>query len=80
MDSNIIYVTAENGEEKAVEVLFTFDSDEYGKSYVLFISPDGEEGEVYAMSYDEDGNLYEVETEAEWEMIEEVFASFQEDE
>ncbi len=80
MDSNVIYITAENGEEIAMEVLFTFDSDEFKKSYVLFHNPNDKEGTVYTMSYDEAGNLYEVETDAEWEMIEEVFATFQEEE
>ncbi len=53
-----------------MEVLFTFDSDEFKKSYVLFTNPKDKEGTVYTMSYDEAGNRYEVETEAEWEMIE----------
>ncbi|MBQ3385445.1 MAG: DUF1292 domain-containing protein [Erysipelotrichaceae bacterium] len=77
MDTNTLFVTTDDGQEKQMEILFTFDSDEFGKSYVLFFDPKDEEGIVYTMSYDEEGNLYQVETEAEWEMISEVFEGFE---
>ena len=35
MDTNTLFVTTEDGQEKQMEILFTFDSDEYGKSYVF---------------------------------------------
>ncbi len=53
MDTNTLFVTTEDGQEKQMEILFTFDSDEYGKSYVLFYDPADEEGTVYTMSYDD---------------------------
>ncbi|MBE6115631.1 MAG: DUF1292 domain-containing protein [Erysipelotrichaceae bacterium] len=77
MDTNTLFVTTEDGQEKQMEILFTFDSDEYGKSYVLFYDPADEEGTVYTMSYDDKGNLYQVESEAEWEMINEVFEVYE---
>lgn len=80
MDSKTLYITTDTGEEKEMEILFTFDSEEYGKSYVLFIDPKDEEGTVWAMSYDEEGNLLNVEDDSEWEMIEEVLGAFQDEE
>ena len=77
MDTNTLFVTTDDGQEKKMEILFTFDSDEYGKSYVLFLDPEDAEGTVYAMSYDEKGNLFQVESSAEWDMIEEVFEGYQ---
>ena len=77
MDTNKLFVTTDDGQEKEMEILFTFDSDEYGKSYVLFLDPLDREGTVYAMSYDDRGNLNQVETDEEWEMIEEVFEGYQ---
>lgn len=76
MDDRKIFVTLSNGEEKEMEIYFTFDDDQRGKSYVLFFDPQDKEGTVYAMSYDEEGNLEAVETEEEWEMIEEVYEGF----
>lgn len=77
MDTNKLFVTTDDGQEKEMEILFTFDSDEYGKSYVLFFDPQDREGTVFVMSYDDDGNLNQVETEEEWAMIEEVFEGYQ---
>lgn len=70
----------EDGKEQTCRVVFTFDAEE--KSYVLFslIDEQGNEipGDISAMTFDYDDhtgdmtNLKPVETEAEWEMINEV--------
>ena len=80
LDSSSLYVNDENGNEKRMEILFTFEDEYHVKKYVVFLDPEEEEGEVYASPYDDDGNLIPVETEAEWQMIEEVIGAFQEDE
>lgn len=77
----------ENGNEILCEILFTFDSEEFGKSYVLFY-PVGEteddQIEVMAAAYKpgEEGNgeLFPIETDEEWEMIENVLQQFDNDE
>lgn len=80
LDSNSLYLTDEEGNEKRMVILFTFDTDD-GKQYVLFQDPDaGEMGEVYASAYDEEGNLLPIKTDEEWEMVEEVLNTFLEDE
>lgn len=76
MDTNQIVVTDDQGNEHALEVLFTFNSDETGKKYVLYYDPKEEQPTVFASSFDDEGQLYEVESPEEWEMIEEVFQSF----
>ncbi|MFE3576701.1 DUF1292 domain-containing protein [Lysinibacillus sp. NPDC059133] len=73
-------IIGENGKEQKCRVVFTFDAEE--KSYVLFslIDEEGNEipGDISAMTFDYDDNngemtnLQPVETEAEWEMINEV--------
>lgn len=80
LDSNSLYVTDESGNEKRMEILFTFEDEEHGKKYVVFADPDVESEEVFASAYDEDGNLLPVESDEEWAMIEEVILAFQEDE
>jgi uncharacterized protein YrzB (UPF0473 family) len=72
----------EEGNEVLYDVLLSFDSDEFENSYVL-IAPagadtDDEDVEVLAYIYTEkeDGSideLFPVETDEEWDMIEEVF-------
>lgn len=90
---NNITVVDEEGNEQLCEVLFTFDSDEFEKSYVLYYpigSDENEEDEIeiHASSFtpnenNEDGDLTPVETDEEWDLIEEMLNTFlaeQEDE
>lgn len=76
MDESTIVVIDDNGNEVEYEVLFTFDSEDTGKQYVLYFDPSLEEPQVYSSVFDDEGNLYPVETPTEWDMIEEVFNSF----
>ncbi len=75
MDAEKIRVIDDQEQELEFEVLFTFESDE-GKKYVLYFDPEEESPQVFSSIYDDDGNLYPVETPEEWDMIEEVFNSF----
>lgn len=76
LESNKILIQEEDGSEKEMEILFTFDDDTRGKSYVLFTDPKDEEGQVFACSYTEEGEMTPVDDEAEMNMIEEVFGAF----
>ena len=73
MDSETLFITTDDGQEKEMKIYFTFDSEQYGKQYVLFYDPEDPDGTVFAMSYDDEGNLMAVESEEEWGMIEEMF-------
>lgn len=76
MDEETIVVIDDEGNEKEFEILFSFDDETTDKKYVLYYDPALEEPEVYSSIYDEDGNLYPVETQYEFDMIEEVFNAF----
>lgn len=80
LDSSSLYVTDEFGNEKRMEILFTFEDEDHGKKYVVFVDPEEEGDEVFASAYDDEGNLLPVESDEEWQMIEEVIGAFQEDE
>ncbi|MBM4762383.1 DUF1292 domain-containing protein [Bacillus sp. B15-48] len=83
---NNITVVDENGNEQLCEVLFTFDSEEFGKSYVLYYplgseEDDNEEIEIHASSFTptedgQDGELMPIESDEEWDMIEEMLETF----
>lgn len=87
-ENKLIYIDDE-GNEVLCEILFTFDSDKFNRSYVLFY-PVGSEDEddnveVLAACYTpmEDGSvgeLSEIETEEEWKLVEETLHSFSEEE
>ncbi|MDO4702186.1 MAG: DUF1292 domain-containing protein [Erysipelotrichaceae bacterium] len=76
MENNKITIIEEDGKETVMDILFTFDSEETDKSYVLFTNPEDESGEVFACQYDEEHKLIPIEDEGEYEMIEEVFNTF----
>ena len=83
-----ITIIDEEGNEVLHEVLFTFDSEDFGKSYVLVYPagiPEGEEVELQAFSYVEaedgtEGDLLPIEADEEWDMIEEVLNTFLDEE
>ena len=74
MDVNKIQVIDDDGNELEFDVLFTFDSEDTGKKYVLYY--DANDEDAHSSIYDDEGNLYPIETPDEWDMIEEVFNSF----
>ena len=75
-DSTRLTVIDENGKEIEMEIIFTFENDDRTKQYVLYTNPEDESGEVFASLYDEEGHLFPVEDENEWQMIEEVFGAY----
>lgn len=85
-----ITVVDDNGTEQLCEILFTFESEEFNKSYVLYYpigaqEDENEEIEIHASSFipsedGKDGELEPIENDEEWAMIEEMLNTFLEDE
>ncbi|WP_335869263.1 DUF1292 domain-containing protein [Bacillus sp. 2205SS5-2] len=81
-----ITIIDEQGSEQLCEVLFTFENEEFGKSYVLYYpvgaeEDENEEIEIHASSFNpnvegEEGDLKPIETDEEWDMIEEMLNTF----
>ena len=77
----------EQGNEVLCDIIFTYHSEEFGKDYVFFsqVGSEDEEGKVQVgvASYIEKegaiGELNAVESDEEWDMLEEVFGSYMED-
>lgn len=87
LDREYLTLQDEDGNEELFEILLTIDGQEqFGKNYVLLyptaVSED-EEGEVELLAYSyiedengEGGQLNEITTDAEWDLVEEVFNAF----
>ncbi|OIJ07679.1 hypothetical protein BKP35_18545 [Anaerobacillus arseniciselenatis] len=86
-----IIIPDENGDEHLFEVLFTFDIDATGKSYMVLVDAadaenDEEEMEVHAFRYEDKGEgeddltLHPIETDEEWDVVEEMLNTFTEGE
>ena len=78
-------VIDDKGKEIECEVLFTFESDETGKNYIVYTdNTTDEQGntKVYASIYtpnEENLNLTAIETEKEWKIIETILNELQEE-
>lgn len=81
-----ITLVDDQGNEEPYEVLFTFHSDDYDKSYVLLYpaaASEDEDIEVQAFSYDADdagdvtsSDLHPIKSDEEWNMVEGVLNTF----
>ena len=75
----------ENGNEVVYDVLFTFESEETGKNYIVYTDNQKDETgniEVYASIYypnDPQSKLEAIETEKEWKVIETILETLQEE-
>lgn len=78
-EPEIIYIPDDEGNEEEFEVIMKFELDDSDKKYMMvvpLISENEEEDEVYAFRYEEDGDdlqLYTIDDEEEWSMVEETF-------
>lgn len=84
-----IIIPDENGEEHLFEILFKFDVDETGFSYIALTpveQSEEEEVEVYAFRFEDDGEdendlkLFPIESDEEWDIVEEMLYTLTEEE
>ena len=84
-EKNTFTVLDDNGKEVTCEVLFTFDSEETKKNYIVYTdNTTDEEGNVrvYASTFNPDSDSTElkpIETDREWKIIETILESIQEE-
>ena len=75
----------ENGNEIVYDVLFTFESEETGKNYIVYTDNQHDEAgniQVYASVYnpnDSSSKLEAIQTEKEWKVIETILDTLQEE-
>ena len=83
MKENKFTMIDENGEEHTYDVLFTFESEETHKNYIVYTNNTLDETgnvEVYASTYDPsnpNSKLEAIETEKEWNLIFNILESIQ---
>lgn len=85
MKKNTFSMIDENGNEIVYDVLFTFESDETHKNYIVYTDNTKDNNgniEVYASIYDPKdphSKLEAIETEKEWKIIETILETLQEE-
>lgn len=85
MDKNTFTVINDEGKEIVCNVLFTFDSEETGKSYIVYTDNSVDQAgntQVFASIYDptaQSTKLEPIESEKEWTVIETILETLQEE-
>lgn len=78
IDERQIVIEDKDGVEHLMEILFTYEHEERNKKYVFFYERNNPD-EIMVMSYDDEGNLEDVEDDDEYEEVLEVFNAFNEE-
>ena len=85
-EKNTFKIMDKDGKEVTCEVLFTFDSEETKKSYMVYTDNTTDEDgnvRVYASIYNpneaENTELIPIESEREWKIVETILESIQEE-
>lgn len=89
-ESNQITLVDENGNELLYDVLFTFESEDYDRSYIFIYQASSNEDdevdiEAYALPKGDDpadpqgGELMPIEDDGEWDMVESMLNTFLQD-
>ena len=85
MKKNTFSMIDENGNEIVYDVLFTFESEETNKNYIVYTDNERDETgniQVYASIYypeDPNSKLEAIKTEKEWKVIETILDTLQEE-
>ena len=85
MKKNTFTMIDENGREIVYDVLFTFESEETNKNYIVYTDQSKDDKgniQVYASIYDPENpnsKLEPIETEKEWKVIETILETLQEE-
>ena len=76
MDDRTITLVDDSGKEVKAQILFTYHSDDFDKNYVVFMV----NGQASAATYFDDGTgsgrLGDIETDEEWEMLNDLLQEF----
>lgn len=85
LENNTFTVIDDNGKEILYHVLFTFESEETNKNYIVYTDNSKDETgqiQVFASIYDPNNPqsmLEAIETEKEWQVIETILSTIQEE-
>ena len=75
-------VTDSEGKEHLMIILFTYENEERGAKYVFFYANEDPDQEVAVMRYEGDldqGELFAIDNDEEFDEVEEVFNAWQDD-
>ena len=76
MSEDSIVITDDNGKEVEMKIYLTFEAND--KKYVVVYAKENED-DLYSFVYDDNGNLYQIESDEELQMVSEVVGAYEEE-
>ena len=76
MEENKLLVSDDQGREYEMTILFTYHDESTAKDYVVYFDEKDEAGQLYAATYNEEGELFPVEGDEEVDKINEVIEAY----
>ena len=77
MEENKIIVTDEKGKEYEMTILFTYEDETNVKKYVFYYDDKVDDGEVFVSQFTDQGELFPVEDDDVWTMLNKVLEEWQ---
>ena len=74
MSEDSIVITDDNGKEVEMKIYLTFEAND--KKYVVVYAKENED-DLYSFVYDDNGNLYQIESDEELQMVSEVVGAYE---
>lgn len=69
----------ENGVQSELEIFLTYHSDKFNKDYIVFYKDETKE-DLVAGYVDENGDVHDIESDEEYNELDEIIEEYQEDE
>lgn len=79
INDNQMIIFDEQGNEHVVEIVLEYENEERQTKYVIFYEAKDPDN-VMAMKYNDEGELFDIEDEEEFNEVAEVFNAFQDEE
>ncbi len=77
MEDNTLIIKTDDGKEMRCKILFTHHSNVYNKDYVVFVDDKNvASAAIYDASENGKGQLLEIKTEGEWNMLEKLLNNY----
>ena len=76
MSEDSIVITDDNGKEVEMKIYLTFEAND--RKYVVVYAKENED-DLYSFVYDDNGNLYQIESDEELQMVSEVVGAYEEE-
>lgn len=75
---NVIIFESNDGTKEELKIFLSYHSDRFNKDYIVFYK-DNESDELVAGTIDSEGNIHDIETDEEYDELDEIIEEYQQE-